>query len=1091
MRRKKKNKDIQTFDVYPHLSEYQYLTGPPDVKSKGGMAYTYDDYLTNSMFADGGTVTPSWDCDGEGNCTDPGTGAGAYTTEAACKAACKPDVTKQEKKYNLDSDNPDNLETGYPNYGIPASLTAGTALGAFADIFGGTKTMLGGVKDAFTNINPATGLPYTKLDYAKSTINNITDENMLVDFQSWKDNKVIDKWGNINEDANTVENVFISQQNAEKEYFNKAAKQHSEKFLDKDENSILSRKVMNDDGSISYADIEYEEAVSVRNPAYDNAIGLVPLDWEGDPKDHPSMQNIPEFNEEMQTKTRLFTEDDLTKGDIFQDKVKDYNVQTFDTDIETGEVTKLTRYDDKGQPIIEDYDSEKDYREGYRKKSVGGGFPRNNLAAFIYGGSLPKFQDKGETGQYFPMYGALNQEGYSGPTYKQSMGRVVPKVDASGNPILSEDFQIPFKKEDYWETELVNYHDPKMAYWMDQPNYAEGRTDVNMNVDAEDMLQKNYWDAERVAYKKSRKEGTDDAIDKFEDVWGRSGSTYARKNMPTDMSRAAQMYRGEDYTDDFNTQVGPLKPDGTFRYGGDLYYNDGGQPSAEEMNRRKLELHNAMTTPNSEAPNFNLNNWRDVKNPDLWNALTIGAGTFLGSAGLRNMSTNKKQNRAYEDSYNMYMDQQGGADAFLENFDNLYCVDGTCPLVQNNLANMVGDHDRPDIEWWKDPNTGQGSINNWTDYYKNAHGVQSNEDIRSQKNSNLLKGGRDALIAGGGSYLLNKLMDTNWGQSLQDKIGMNIKLGIFNEQGGELPKAHDGIDMGAHHPHTPSNPDPDAGGNESAEENKVFKDEDGLIITEEEYNRRLNNEGNVDPLEPLNTDVVSQEGDKYYKTDLNGVRTEITKEEFDAAQGALNNNPEGLIDPNTGKPFVTQPPVPNLPEGTKPLETSFGDTLGQEVWNEGSALMNTGIPGFAKNLWRTTGAGATKIGQGINTLATLQENADNEVITHGMGDESMDIMSTIEPTRGDRGDFDVNSGVYRADTLGKGDGVWGQIAQMGAEMGAPPPDYTYLKQFLDNTIVGYDPEILMMQAQNGGTVMEANMELIKQLIAAGADFEML
>ena len=33
-------------------------------------------------------MTQSWDCDGQGNCTDPGNGNGAYASLSACQAAC-------------------------------------------------------------------------------------------------------------------------------------------------------------------------------------------------------------------------------------------------------------------------------------------------------------------------------------------------------------------------------------------------------------------------------------------------------------------------------------------------------------------------------------------------------------------------------------------------------------------------------------------------------------------------------------------------------------------------------------------------------------------------------------------------------------------------------------------------------------------------------------------------------------------------------------------------------------------------------------------------------------------------------------------
>jgi hypothetical protein len=37
---------------------------------------------------DNSTNTTSWDCDGQGNCSDPGAGMGAYPTLGACQSAC-------------------------------------------------------------------------------------------------------------------------------------------------------------------------------------------------------------------------------------------------------------------------------------------------------------------------------------------------------------------------------------------------------------------------------------------------------------------------------------------------------------------------------------------------------------------------------------------------------------------------------------------------------------------------------------------------------------------------------------------------------------------------------------------------------------------------------------------------------------------------------------------------------------------------------------------------------------------------------------------------------------------------------------------
>ena len=33
-------------------------------------------------------ITPTWDCDGQGNCSDPGTGLGAYTSLSSCQMVC-------------------------------------------------------------------------------------------------------------------------------------------------------------------------------------------------------------------------------------------------------------------------------------------------------------------------------------------------------------------------------------------------------------------------------------------------------------------------------------------------------------------------------------------------------------------------------------------------------------------------------------------------------------------------------------------------------------------------------------------------------------------------------------------------------------------------------------------------------------------------------------------------------------------------------------------------------------------------------------------------------------------------------------------
>ena len=52
-------------------------------------------------FKTGGASTPSWDCDGQGTCSDPGTGLGLYSTAGACQTACVPLSLKYEEISNL------------------------------------------------------------------------------------------------------------------------------------------------------------------------------------------------------------------------------------------------------------------------------------------------------------------------------------------------------------------------------------------------------------------------------------------------------------------------------------------------------------------------------------------------------------------------------------------------------------------------------------------------------------------------------------------------------------------------------------------------------------------------------------------------------------------------------------------------------------------------------------------------------------------------------------------------------------------------------------------------------------------------------
>ena len=74
------------------LGQYSGVTIPPSISSSGGSMYLefLSDValMSNGWSANYNSIVSSWNCDGQGNCSDPGTGNGTYTTQAACQANC-------------------------------------------------------------------------------------------------------------------------------------------------------------------------------------------------------------------------------------------------------------------------------------------------------------------------------------------------------------------------------------------------------------------------------------------------------------------------------------------------------------------------------------------------------------------------------------------------------------------------------------------------------------------------------------------------------------------------------------------------------------------------------------------------------------------------------------------------------------------------------------------------------------------------------------------------------------------------------------------------------------------------------------------
>jgi len=72
---------------------YMVKDGGGNIIASGGQpAYTVDQTNFESI----GAAAASWDCDGQGNCSDPGTGAGFYNSLAGCVTACTPPLFVDE-----------------------------------------------------------------------------------------------------------------------------------------------------------------------------------------------------------------------------------------------------------------------------------------------------------------------------------------------------------------------------------------------------------------------------------------------------------------------------------------------------------------------------------------------------------------------------------------------------------------------------------------------------------------------------------------------------------------------------------------------------------------------------------------------------------------------------------------------------------------------------------------------------------------------------------------------------------------------------------------------------------------------------------
>ena len=92
------------YDSYGDGMNSQYGAGSFTVTDGNGTilvtggGFLFED---KGAFKTGNTSTPSWDCDGQGNCSDPGTGNGQYTSLTSCNAACSVTITDEISSKNI------------------------------------------------------------------------------------------------------------------------------------------------------------------------------------------------------------------------------------------------------------------------------------------------------------------------------------------------------------------------------------------------------------------------------------------------------------------------------------------------------------------------------------------------------------------------------------------------------------------------------------------------------------------------------------------------------------------------------------------------------------------------------------------------------------------------------------------------------------------------------------------------------------------------------------------------------------------------------------------------------------------------------
>jgi hypothetical protein len=430
MGRKRKNKKIQTFEVYPEdLGRYQYLMND----------------LPKFQL---GSTTPLGRTT-EGQVVE-NTGETDEDINAAIDAQNTSNTSEEDEKAKLIQqmmkDNPEMFKDYVPRYntslygdkndytlGNPQynPLNPASPMGAMLGLFSAGKNLVKGIgtgfKTKYHGINPDTGKKYSMQDFQRHTITNPFDDTRLIS----KD-VAFDILYNKNKDDYFRGDLFKTPQQANAMLMNDYFKDRHEMYTDADnpDQAAFSLRTMDDQGNVTYDDIE------IPNPDYD-------------PNEPTHPVNNPEFT------TRPFDPlTDMTQGDRVEDHLANASMQQMYYD-DKGVITKFQSYNDDGELVWTNYNPDVDYgaytstsqdelNRGRAREDVGGANPppgqpghvpedseesltetdqdrqnrircegegkvynpatggcddapegRYGLEQFVYGGTLPKFQDVG------------------------------------------------------------------------------------------------------------------------------------------------------------------------------------------------------------------------------------------------------------------------------------------------------------------------------------------------------------------------------------------------------------------------------------------------------------------------------------------------------------------------------------------------------------------------------------------------------------------------------------------------------------------------------------------------------------------------